>query len=279
MMHEEIPDGELNEIIRVIDSGYGYDFSGYSVASLKRRMVRFSGISDVPVSDFRHRLAVDAGFFSWMLESLTVNVTEMFRDPPFYHMLNEKAIPALATYPHIKIWHAGCSSGEEVFSMAILLHEAGILGKCQVYATDMNAANLNKAETGAISAIRLGEYEANYRAAGGKANFSDYFTVKNDTAFLSDQLRRNIVFSLHNLVSDFVFNEFQLICCRNVLIYFKKGLQNHVIDLFYKSLSPKGFLALGTKESLLFTDHASKFDVVDQKNKIFRLKTNEQKGL
>lgn len=273
----EVTNEQLDEIIEVIREGYGYDFRGYSVASLKRRVTRFAHIANVSVFDLKYHLTNDKSFFFWMLEQLTVNVTEMFRDPAFYAEMREMVLPTLATYPIIKIWHAGCSTGEEVYSMAIMLHEAGILQRCKIYATDMNMANIEKAASGIMPASRLKEYTANYIRAGGTSDFSSYYTARYDNAIISADLRSNILFSQHNLVTDYVFNEFQLICCRNVLIYFNKKLQNHVIGLFYNSLSPLGHLALGTKESLLFSDFTDSFEVISSRNKIFRRKVNEQR--
>jgi len=278
-MTSEITNEQLTEITEVIREAYGYDFRGYAVASLKRRILRFAGISGVSVQDLKYHIVNDRSFFFWMLGSLTVNVTEMFRDPAFYVDLKAHVLPALATYPFIKIWHAGCSTGEEAFSMAVILHEAGILDRCKIYATDMNMANIEQATTGILPLARMKEYTANYLRAGGTQDFSSYYTARYDHAIISKDIRRNILFSQHNLVTDYVFNEFQLICCRNVLIYFNKKLQNHVINLFYSSLSPLGYLALGTKESLIFTDLVDSFEVVSAKNRIFRRKVNEQKGV
>lgn len=277
-MTSEITNEELGEIIDVIREAYGYDFRGYAVASLKRRILRFANIAGVSIFDLKYHLVNDKSFFFWMLGSLTVNVTEMFRDPLFYADLKELVLPALATYPLIKIWHAGCSSGEEAFSMAIMLHEAGILDRCKIYATDMNMANIEQATSGIIPMARMKEYTANYLRAGGIHDFSNYYTARYDHAIISKELRSHILFSQHNLVTDYVFNEFQLICCRNVLIYFNKKLQNQVINLFHSSLSPLGYLALGTKESLIFTDLVDNFEVISSKSKIYRRKVNEQKG-
>jgi chemotaxis protein methyltransferase CheR len=271
-MESELSNEELKEIVLLIKTRYGYDFSGYSEASFKRRVLRFCQVAKVSVFDLKYNIVNEKSFFFWLLESLTVNVTEMFRDPLFYKQLKEKVLPVLSTYPIIKIWHAGCSSGEEPYSMAIMLHEAGLLDRTRIYATDMNMANIEKAIEGIIPLNRMKDYTANYISAGGRADFSDYYSARYDNALISKELRKNILFSQHNLVTDYVFNEFQLICCRNVLIYFNRPLQNHVINLFYQSLSPLGYLALGTRETMAFTDCAGKFDVVDTSNKIFRLK-------
>jgi chemotaxis protein methyltransferase CheR len=199
----------------------------------------------------------------------------MFRDPAFYKQLRTSVMPALSTYPFIKIWHAGCASGEEAFSMAILLHEAGLLNRTKIYATDMNMANIEKAATGIIPLSLMKDYTANYQRSGGAEDFSNYYTARYDNAIIRKDLRDSILFSQHNLVTDYVFNEFQLVCCRNVLIYFDKHLQNHVLNLFHQSLAPLGYLALGIKETLLFTDCSNKFEEISSRNKIFRLKAND----
>ncbi len=268
----ELSSEELYEVLNLVRVRYGYDFTGYAQSSLKRRVVRFLQMENVSVFDLKYNMTNDPEFFLRFKRSLTVNVTEMFRDPHFYKKLREVVLPVLATYPVIKIWHAGCSTGEEPFSMAILLHEAGLLDRTRIYATDLNSANLERAASGIIPLAHMKNYIANYQLSGGVAEFADYYTARYDHAIIHSELRRNIVFSQHNLVTDYAFNEFQLICCRNVLIYFNKELQSRVIDLFCQSLSPLGFLALGTKESLLFSSRRSNFDVVSLKDKIFRVK-------
>jgi chemotaxis protein methyltransferase CheR len=269
----DISDEELEEVLVVIRNSYGYDFFNYSRASLIRRVLRFMDIARVEnIYDLKYHLVNDKDFFAYFLQTITVNVTEMFRDPPFYKALAEKVLPKLATYPIIKIWHAGCATGEEVFSMCILLHEAGLLQRSVIYATDVNPANIEKARNGIIPLQFMKEYTANYIKAGGKKDFSQYYTARYENALIRKDLRRNIVFSQHNLVTDQVFNEFQLVCCRNVLIYFNKALQNKVFHLFYNSLAPMGYLALGMKESLLFTDIRDKFETVQAATKIFRRK-------
>ncbi len=271
-MPQELTSELLKEIVQLIFERHGYDFRHYAEASLNRRMTRFLQISGTQPADLRYHITNDKSFFFWMLESLTVNVTEMFRDPMFYKSLVDKVLPILDTYPLLKIWHAGCATGEEVYSMAIILHEAGLLERTRIYATDINMANIKKAGAGIMSLEKIKEYTANYRKAGGAADFSDYYTARYDHAIINKQLTKNVLFSQHNLVTDNAFNEFQLVCCRNVMIYFDKELQNRVLNLFYQSLAPRGYLALGTKESLLFYDGMSKFEVIDDKNKIFRLK-------
>ncbi|WP_234735908.1 CheR family methyltransferase [Tellurirhabdus bombi] len=270
---EDITNEELDEVLDVIRLTYGYDFSNYARTSIKRRVMRCMDVAKVKsVYDLKYLLMNEKEFFEWFLQTLTVNVTEMFRDPQFYRALSEKVLPKLASYPIIKIWHAGCSTGEEVFSMAILLHEAGLLERTRIYATDINPANLEKARTGIISVQNMRDYTSNYIQSGGKQDFSDYYTARYDNALINKELRKNIVFSQHNLVTDQVFNEFQLVCCRNVLIYFNRVLQNEVFKLFYDSLSPLGYLAIGMKESLLFTDVRNELDVISSTAKIYRRK-------
>jgi chemotaxis protein methyltransferase CheR len=267
----EITEEELEEVLAVINSSYGYDFSDYSRASMHRRVRRFMHDAGLNTSfDLKFHLINDKKVFDFFLQSITVNVTEMFRDPEFYKALKQKVIPVLESYPIIKIWHAGCSSGEEVFSMAILLHEAGLINRTRIYATDINPANIEKSKKGILPLDVMKDYVANYIKAGGENDFASYYTAMYDNAIIRKDLRQNIIFSQHNLVTDQVFNEFQLVCCRNVMIYFNRELQNKVIHLFHDSLSTFGFLALGIKESLLFTDIKNKFETVSSNEKIFR---------
>jgi chemotaxis protein methyltransferase CheR len=264
---------ELEQLLSMLHQVYGYDFTGYSKSSLLRRMVKFMDENELHNgAQLIQLLAGDTNAFQSFLETITVNVTEMFRDPVFYTTLREKVLPVLATYPQINIWHAGCSTGEEVFSLCILLFEAGLLQRTRIYATDINAGNLEKARTGVLPMHHMREYTVNYRQAGGKNDFSDYYTALYDHVIINKEMRERVVFLQHNLVTDRSFNEFQLILCRNVMIYFNKQLQNKVLKLFYDSLSSLGFLALGMKESLLFSEQKSKFSAVDSSVKIFRKK-------
>jgi chemotaxis protein methyltransferase CheR len=262
---------ELAALLAIMKAQYGYDFSGYAEASMTRRVQRCASLAgDITIKDLADRISQDPEFFSWFIQMFTVNVTEMFRDPTFYAKLREKVLPVLATYPTIKIWHAGCATGEEVYSVAILLYEAGLLDRTRIYATDINPANIEKAQAGVLPINTLKEYTQNYRRAGGTGEFSEYYAARYDKAIIRKDLRESVVFSQHNLVTDGVFNEFQLVLCRNVLIYFKRDLQNRVVRLLYDSLSPLGFLALGTKESLMFSETRAQFDVVNGALKIFR---------
>jgi chemotaxis protein methyltransferase CheR len=266
-----IADEELNEILQIVHKTYGYDFTDYARASMHRRLQRFIDDHRYATSyDLKYALVNDKQVFDTFLKRVTVNVTEMFRDPEFYRTMKEKVLPILASYPIIKIWHAGCSSGEEVFSLAILLHEAGLLERCKIYATDINPANLEKAKNGIMPLEAMKEYIGNYIKAGGQQDFASYYTARYNNAIIRKELREKVVFSPHNLVTDQVFNEFQLIFCRNVMIYFNRRLQNDVLRLFHESLSTFGYLALGTKESLLFTEVRQKFEAISDAQKIYR---------
>lgn len=266
-----INDSELEELLHCVNDCYGYDFTNYSRASMHRRISRFidaggyGSIADLTLSLTSNKIVFDS-----FLQRITVNVTEMFRDPEFYKAIRQKVLPIIASYPSIKIWHAGCSSGEEVFSMAILLHEAGLLKRSKIYATDINPNNIDKAKKGILPLDVMKDYVSNYLHSGGESDFASYYTAMYDHAIMRKDLRQSIVFSQHNLVTDQVFNEFQLILCRNVMIYFNRQLQNQIIHLFHNSLSTFGFLALGIKESLLFSDIKDKFEVVSNQEKIFR---------
>ena len=212
----------------------------------------------------------DELYFNHFLEEVTVNVTEMFRDPIFFKSLRENVLPHLKTYPLIRIWHAGCSTGEEVYSLAILLKEEGLLERTLLYATDINQHVLEAAQSGAFSIESMTEYTRNYIKSGGKKDFSSYYSAKYGKAIFSSELKNRMVFSTHNLVTDQSFNEFNLIVCRNVLIYFNPLLQNKVVNLFNDSLSESGHLALGSKESIRFTTIESNFKNVDIKQKIWQ---------
>jgi len=264
---------EIRTLQQLILQQHGYDFTQYSVASFERRVSRFLTVSGLKsFYDLKYHLINNKDFFTFFLENLTVNVTEMFRDPTFYRHLREEVLPQLATYPVIKIWHAGCATGEEVFSMCILLQEENLLDRSIIYATDLNPKNIEHAKKGIVPLNVMKEYTQNYHLSGGKNDFSSYYTASYDNVLIKKELRKRIVFSQHNLVTDHAFNEFQLILCRNVLIYFDRPLQNRVIHLFYESLSPQGFLALGIKESLLFADDRNNFEIAQPLTKIFRRK-------
>ena len=203
---------------------------------------------------------------------MSVTVTEMFRDPLFYKSLRKHIIKRLATYPFIKVWIAGCATGEEIYSIVILLQEEGLLSRSVIYATDINQKSLQVAKDGIYTVENMKSYTANYQKAGGTKSFSEYYKAKYNSVMFDKALKQNIVFAAHNLAVDKSFNEFQLIICRNVLIYFNQQLQNKVINLFYESLCPFGFLGLGNKESLLFSDARKHFEEIDNKEKIFMKK-------
>lgn len=256
----------LNDLLEV----YGYDFNDYSKASLLRRMQRLFMMDKFPsFAEFRFRIRNDDVYLKRFVEEITVNVTEMFRDPLFYKTLRTEVLPTLATYPFIRIWHAGCSTGEEVYSMAILLHEAGLLKKSLLYATDLNPDVLEKAKAGIFPLAGMKQYSENYILSGGTEDFSSYYTTRYDFAKFNRELAAKMVFATHNLVSDGSFNQFQLIMCRNVMIYFEKPLQDRVLQLFDQSLEPLGFIALGAKETMRFSTIASEYKQLG-KNKIWR---------
>ena len=262
---------EIDLLLEAVFRRYGYDFRSYARASIKRRIdATLSSFGLANLSDLQRLILYDENAFNKLLLNLSINVTEMFRDPEFYRAVRQKVIPLLKTYPFIKIWHAGCSTGEEVYSLVILLKEEGLSGKFQIYATDFNELVLKKAKQGIFSLDRIKEYTLNYQKAGGLESFADYYTAHYDHAKIDDSLKKNIVFADHNLATDGAFGEMNLIMCRNVLIYFNRNLQNRAFGLFYDSLSHFGFLCLGTKEDLNFTQYANKFEVIAPKEKIYR---------
>jgi chemotaxis protein methyltransferase CheR len=264
-------DLEVEELLKVINERYGYDFSGYSRASLSRRIARFMSLKDLQSArGLKKFLFNGEGYFELFLQEITVNVTEMFRDPSFYKALREKVVPQMMTYPHLKVWDAGCSSGEEVYSLAILLQEEKLYHKTRIYATDINQKMLLQAREGIYSLGLIKDYSKNYFQAGGKASLSEYYTAKYEGAKFNESLKQNMTFSAHNLATDNSFNEFNLIVCRNVLIYFQKELQEKVFELFCNSLVVFGYLALGNKETLSLSKFRDKFEVVDNKEKIYR---------
>lgn len=265
-----INSSDLNELLQSIRLVYGYDFTEYSEASVIRRIDHFMKSNKIgTLQDLEKTLLKDENFFAHFVQEFTVNVTEMFRDPSFYKSLRENVVRRLSTYPFIKVWVAGCSTGEEVYSVAILLKEEGLLERSVIYATDINQKVLQAAKEGVFHLDLMKNYTNNYQKSEGKNSFSDYYNAKYNSVLIDKSLKQNIVFSIHNLAVDKSFNEFQLILCRNVLIYFNQNLQNKVITLFYESLCPFGFLALGNKESLLFSDKKNNFNDVDKKEKIF----------
>jgi len=266
-----VSEENINTLIKEIFNTYGYDFEGYSKVSLCRRISRLMILDKIPsVAELQFKLLKEEEYFNHFLEEITVNVTEMFRDPLFYKSLKENVFSQLATYPLIRIWHAGCSTGEEVYSMAILLKEAGLLDKTLIYATDINQHVLEKAQAATFSIDPMSSYTQNYIKAGGNKDFSSYYTAKYGKVLFNKELQNRVVFSTHNLVADQSFNEFNLIVCRNVFIYFNRDLQNKVTGLFNDSLTNLGFLALGNKESISFTSYNDNFRAIDYKQKIWQ---------
>ena len=264
---------EIGLVLEAILRRYGYDFRNYARASLKRRLLQRAARSDlVHLSELIPRILHDESFFAEFLSDLSITVTEIFRDPTFYIALKEQVIPRLRTYPFVKIWHAGCATGEEVYSMAIALHEAGLYERSRIYATDFNNRALDAAKEGVFSLERIREGTANYYAAGGTASFADYFTVDEveGVARMRDDLRDNVVFSHHNLVHDESFGEMHLVVCRNVLIYFNRDLQSRVLKLFNDSLVHHGFLCLGSKESVTASESQQALEAVNQRQRIYR---------
>jgi chemotaxis protein methyltransferase CheR len=270
---------EIKLLLEAIYLKYGHDFRNYAKASLKRRLLRRLSLSGLKnLSEMQNRLLNDTSFMEILLVDFSINVTEMFRDPAFYRAIREQVIPYLRTYPFINIWHAGCATGEEVYSLAILLKESGLLKRTQIYATDYNDIVLKKALTGIFPIDHLKEYTANYQKSGGTKSLSDYYTADSENIMMHKTLKENIVFANHNLVTDGVFNEMNLILCRNVLIYFNKSLQNRVIGLFRDSLCHSGFLGIGSKESLRGSEYAGGFEEVAKNEKIYRKKGGLHQG-
>lgn len=264
---------EIRLLLEGIFLKYGYDFREYANAHTKRRLthrLQLSGLENF--AQMQHRVIHDESFFNTLLLDLSINVTEMFRDPGFYKKVRAQLIPVLKTYPFIKIWHAGCAAGQEVYSMSILLEEEKMKHRAQLYATDFNELILKRAKEGIYPIDVMKEYTANYQKAGGKVHFSDYYTADYDHVILKSRLREKVLFSSHNLVTDGVFGEMHLILCRNVLIYFNRDLKNRVIKLFYDSLCSGGYLCLGSKESLKFTDWEDRFERIDPGETIYRKK-------
>ncbi|MDB5010844.1 MAG: chemotaxis protein CheR [Mucilaginibacter sp.] len=267
---DSITPQQLDELIDLIKKIHGFDFSDYTKASLKRRVNRIMMLKKLEYYDLKHILVNDHQFFQEFLEEITVNVTEMFRDPNFFKALNSQVIPYLSTYPHIKIWCAGCSSGEEVYSLAILMMVAGLTPKSFIYGTDINTEVLKEARKGIYSLRKIKSYAENYSFSGLDGSIIDHFTMLYEAATIHNELKHNTLFSVHNLISDDVFNEFQLILCRNVFIYFETGLQERILELFYNSLCPHGFLCLGSKETIRSDVFKKKFKVINQKENIYQ---------
>lgn len=264
---------ELRLLIDAIYLRYHYDFRSYAPASLKRRLLAaMPQFGCETLSQLQDRLLHDKSAFPALLDYLTVQVSEMFRDPPYFKALREKVVPLLRTYPSLKIWIAGCSTGEEVYSLAILLREEGLLDRTLLYGTDINAGALQRAEAGVYDVDRLASFTENHRKSGGRSSLSDYYTAAYGRAVFDKTLKRHIVFSDHSLATDSVFAEVHLVSCRNVLIYFNRDLQERAIGLFRDALVRRGFLGLGAKETLRFTSHAEAFEDFVPQDRVFRRK-------
>ncbi|MCE0460627.1 MULTISPECIES: CheR family methyltransferase [Pseudomonas] len=268
---ERDTDIELRLLIEAIYLKYSYDFRDYSGASIKRRVLHaLSQFECRTISALQERVLHDPGMFMQLLQLLTIPVSEMFRDPSHFLAIREEIVPLLKTYPSIKIWIAGCSTGEEVYSMAILLREEGLLDRTFIYATDINPRSLEKAKQGIFSLENVRAYTQNYQRAGGRRSFADYYTAAYDYAMFDKTLCQNVTFADHSLATDSVFSETQLISCRNVLIYFNKKLQDRAIGLFHESLSHRGFLVLGSKETLDFSSYGNQFEPLVKQERIYR---------
>jgi chemotaxis protein methyltransferase CheR len=262
---------EMTLILEGIFQQYGYDFRNYARASIRRRLyncVRSESLKTL--SGLQESVLHDASCMARLLAALTVHSTAMFRDPSFYRAFRSKVIPTLETYPFVRIWHAGCSTGEEVYSLAILLTEEGIYERCRIYATDLSEGVLDSARQGIFPLSAMKEYTENYVKARGKGEFSEYYTACYDHAVFRRELRDNVVFAPHNLVTDGSFNEFNIILCRNVMIYFNRELQNQVHELLYRSLGRLGVLGLGKKESMRFTPYEDRYQELDAAERLYR---------
>jgi chemotaxis protein methyltransferase CheR len=262
---------EVQLLLEAIYQHYGFDFRGYALGSLKRRLWRRAYAEKVDtMSALQDRVLHDSAVMERLLLDLSINVTSMFRDPSFFQALRENVVPLLRTYPFVRIWNAGCSTGEETFSLAILLREEGLYDRTRIYATDINDSVLERARAGVFPLEKMRDYTENYIRAGGKESFSSYYTADGNAARFDPELIEQVVFAQHNLVSDAPFNEFNVIVCRNVMIYFGKTLQDRVHELFYESLDPFGILALGHKESIKFTKHEERYEPLDAPEKLYR---------
>jgi chemotaxis protein methyltransferase CheR len=268
---DDVDEIELALLLEGIYRRYGFDFREYAAASLRRRVLRrvqAEGLTTV--SALQDKLLRDPACMERLLLDLSINVTAMFRDPTFYVRFREKVVPLLRTYPFTRIWVAGCSTGEEVYSLAILLLEEGVYDRTRIYATDINESVLDRARAGVFPLDKMREYTQNYIKSGGERAFSEYYLAKYDGAQFQRSLVENVVFAQHNLVSDRSFNEFNVIVCRNVMIYFDRALQDHVHRLFYESLMTFGVLALGAKESIKFSPFESCYEDLDVTERLYK---------
>jgi len=264
---------EMRLLLDGLNQHYGMDFRHYAPASVKRRVLKIVEEEKAgTISGLLARVLHSRICFERFLLGLTVNVTSMFRDPDFYRLLREQVVPSLRTYPSLRLWVAWCSTGEEVYSLAILLEEENLYERCRIYATDLNELVLSKAKSGVFPISTMREYTENYLKAGGRRAFSDYYTADSTHVAFHARLRDHVVFAQHNLVSDASFNEFQIICCRNVMIYFDQMLQQRVFGLFNESLARFGYLCLGRSESLLFNPYAHDYGEISNSERVYRRK-------
>ena len=265
---------EVELFLEGIFRHYGHDFRDYAMSSLRRRLKKRLEAEQLPTfTALLDRVLHDPEAMVRLLRDLSVNVTGMFRDPTFVLELRRKVVPLLRTYPYVRVWHAGCASGEEVYALAILLEEEGLYDRSRIYATDINTEALDRAKAGIFPLARMREFTSNYLAAGGTRSFSEYYTAKYDAALFDPRLTRNVLFTQHNLATDTSFSEFNLILCRNVLIYFAPTLKNRALGVFDASLAPLGVLCLGRRESLRFTDVEERFEELDARERIYRRRT------
>jgi len=264
-------DIELRMLVEAVYLKYNYDFRDYTGASQKRRvLVAMREMECATVSELQSRVLHEPNGFAQLLQYLTIPVTEMFRDPDYFLAVREQVAPFLKTYPSLKIWVAGCSTGEEVYSLAILLKEEGLLERSIIYATDINPESLDAARRGVFPLDRMRLYTENYQKSGGKAAFSDYYTAAYGGALFERSLMENVTFADHSLSTDSVFSETHFVSCRNVLIYFNRRLQDRVLGLFHDSLCHRGFLGLGSKESIDFSSYAERFEPIAKRERVFR---------
>jgi len=268
---DEVIDFEIKLLIEAIQFQYGYDFSHYAQASLTRRIescLKKSELSNI--SELIPKIIYKVEYFDLFLREMSVTVTEMFRDPLVFKALRDKVFTQLKTYSRVNIWHAGCATGEEAYSLAIMLKEEGLLSRCQIYATDFNNHSLAIAEQGIYKAEKIPLFTQNYLLSGGKASFADYYQAKHSHAIMHDDLKQHITFAHHNLIKDQCFAQMHLIVCRNVLIYFDRDLQNSVLGLFHHSLLHRGYLLLGDKETLEFSNQNDSFTAISQEQRIYQ---------
>jgi chemotaxis protein methyltransferase CheR len=270
---EDLSRNQIKELLEEMYDKYGYDFRDYNTAHIKRRMRNRMILSQINTfREFGNKVLKESNFAALLLKDLSIQVTEMFRDPSFYQALRSTVIPLLRTYSFFKVWHAGTATGEEVYSLAILLKEENLYDKCLIYATDFNQQALDRGKEGIYSDEKIQENIRNYRLSGGEGSLNDHFIYKYNKIIMNAELRKNIVWANHNLVTDSVFAEVNLILCRNVMIYFNRELQDKVHLLFLESLVNGGFLCLGMKENLQFTEVKERYTALDLKNKIFKKK-------